>query len=79
MKKAFIEVPLFFMIIFIAVTLMGTNLSKPQIKIGNLTFNEMSICTDTNKCQLNDHVLVSNNDGINLVKEIRSFLRKKLY
>lgn len=79
MKKAFIEVPLFFVIIFIAVILMGENFKKSTNKISLINSDKTSNCMDTKNCPFNNLKITENRKEQYSLKSIKSHIRKFVY
>lgn len=79
MKKAYIEVPLFIGIIFIAMVFMGASFNKPQLALNPTKLNEVQRCTDAKTCLVEARILEVSKTKRNPVNEFKSYLRQKLY
>ncbi|GAB1439425.1 hypothetical protein MASR2M36_21970 [Providencia sp.] len=80
MKKAFYEVPIFIVLLLIALVFMGKNFNKsPSISLSNLTLNEIATCTDVSRCVQHVRVPDEKKNRMTPLKEIKTFLRQKIY
>ncbi|ATG17038.1 hypothetical protein NVI2019_PEGOAJLN_02192 [Providencia alcalifaciens] len=79
MKQVYIEVPLFIVIIFIAMVFMGESFNKPKMTFNHTKLNEVSLCTETKTCLVEARVLEISKAKRNPVTKIKSYLRQKLY
>ncbi|HDN2512104.1 TPA: hypothetical protein RG647_RS09465 [Providencia rettgeri] len=80
MKQAFYEVPMFIAVILIALIIMGKDFNKTSgIYPSSITTNEISTCIDVNKCISQSHLSDERKNKSNLLKEIKTFLRQKIY
>lgn len=80
MKKAFYEVPIFIVLLLIALVFMGKNFNKsPSISLSNFTLNEIATCTDVSRCVQQVRVPDEKKNRLTPLKEIKTFLRQKIY
>ena len=80
MKQAFYEIPIFIAVILIALMFMGKDFNKaPVIHLPSLTINEISTCTDVDKCISQARLPVERKTKLSPLKEIKSFIRQKIY
>ncbi|WP_353243124.1 hypothetical protein [Providencia sp.] len=80
MKQAFYEVPIFIAVILIALIIMGKDFNKTSgIHFSNITINEISTCTDVNKCISQARLSDERKNKSSALKEIKTFLRQKIY
>lgn len=80
MKQAFYEVPVFIAVILIALIIMGKDFNKTSgIDLSSITINEISTCIDVNKCISQARLSDERKNKSNLLKEIKTFLRQKIY
>lgn len=80
MKQAFYEVPIFIVVILIALIIMGKDFNKTSgIHFSNITINEVATCTDVNKCISQARISDERKNKLSPLKEIKAFLRQKIY
>lgn len=80
MKQAFYEVPLFIAAIVFALIFIGKDFNKtPTASLSTFTLNEISTCVNVNNCISQVRIANEGSNKLNPVKEIRSFLRHKIY
>ncbi|MEX0422145.1 hypothetical protein KDV38_00110 [Providencia rettgeri] len=80
MKKAFYEVPVFIVVILIALAFIGKNFNKgPSISLSNFTLNEIATCTDISRCIQQASVPDKRKNKSASMKEIKNFLRQQIY
>ncbi|WP_369310819.1 hypothetical protein [Providencia rettgeri] len=80
MKQAFYEVPIFIVVILIALIMMGKDFNKTSsIHFSGISINEISTCTDVNKCISQARLSDERKNKLSPLKEIKTFLRQKIY
>ncbi|MEX9869350.1 hypothetical protein AB7W75_07715 [Providencia huaxiensis] len=79
MKQAFYEVPLFIAAIALALTFIGKDINnRPAVSLSAIMLNEIPTCVDANNCISQVRTTDKKNKKLNLVKEIKAFLRHKM-
>ncbi|AWS51984.1 MULTISPECIES: hypothetical protein [Providencia] len=80
MKQVFYEVPLFIVAIVFALIFMGKDFNNsPSVNLSTLTLNEVSTCVNVDSCISQVRITREGNKKLNPVKEIKAFLRHKIY
>lgn len=80
MKSQVIDVLSLGVILFISLILMINNYNQPsKITLPNIELNQMTTCLDVTNCIKNKRSLYESEKQINPVKEIKNFIRKKMY
>lgn len=80
MKQAFYEVPLFIVAIALAFIFMGKDFNNsPSVSLSTLALNEVSTCVNVDNCISQVRTTREGNKKLNPVKEIKAFLRYKIY
>ncbi|MCL0000777.1 hypothetical protein MKT39_016740 [Providencia rettgeri] len=80
MKQVFYEVPLFIVAILFALIFMGKDFNNsPSVSLSTLTLNEVSTCVNVDSCISQVRITREGNKKLNPVKEIKAFLRHKIY
>lgn len=80
MKQAFYEVPMFIAVILIALIIMGKDFNKTSGSyLSSITIHEISTCIDVNKCISQSRLSDERKNKSNPLKEIKTFLRQKIY
>lgn len=80
MKQVFYEVPLFIVAIVFALIFMGKDFNNSSsVSLSTLTLNEVSTCVNVDSCISQVRITREGNKKLNPVKEIKAFLRHKIY
>lgn len=80
MKQAFYEVPLFIVAIALVLIFMGKDFNNsPSVSLSTLALNEVSTCVNVDNCISQVRTTREGNKKLNPVKEIKAFLRYKIY
>lgn len=80
MKQAYIEIPGFIVVILIAFMLLGENFNKSTVvNFVDLKATEIVSCTEVKKCISENKVLKERKNKPDPIKDIKDFLRQKIY
>ena len=80
MKYTFIEVPIYVIIIFIALTIIGKNFSKTyHLNFYNVRISDVRTCIGIDKCILDAHISLDEKNTFSPIKKIKVFIRQKIY
>lgn len=80
MKLKLIELPIFVMTIFIALVLVGKNVDHTsRTSLSMLSLKELSTCKSNKSCIVTEGIANEIKSNLNPLKEIKTFIRKKMY
>ncbi len=80
MKYIFIEVPIYAIVIFIALMFIGKNFSKTHhTNFYNVKVSEVRTCIGVDKCIPNVHISLDRKNTFSPIKKIKVFIRQKIY
>ncbi len=80
MKHAFYEVPLFIVAIALALIFIGKDFNNTStVSLSPLKLNEISTCANITNCISQIRTTNEENEKLNPVKQIKTFLRHKIY
>ncbi|APG50393.1 TPA: hypothetical protein U2M28_004087 [Providencia stuartii] len=80
MKLQLIESTAFVTVIFISMILIGKNFNLPKESLfPAVSINEIHACTKIKSCIANEKITKEVKNGTNPMKEIKTFIRQKIY
>lgn len=80
MKLKLIEIPIFVMAILIALVSVGKNVDhSSRVSLSMPSIKEMATCKSNNNCIVTERFTREIKSDFNPIKEIKTFLRKKMY
>ncbi|EMI5492755.1 hypothetical protein REJ26_003935 [Providencia stuartii] len=80
MKLKLIEIPIFVMVISIALVLVGKNIEHTsKTSLSMLSLKEINTCKREKQCITTGKITGGIKSDLNPIKEIRTFIRKKIY